>query len=1018
MDAAQNPTFGKFELTREVEKAGIASLYEAIDTETGRKVLLRVLSRSASENPALARFYDTLETGTERRIDHPHVLHLTAAGRIDGRFYMAFAHMEGQQLSRLMAERRLSTEECIAIIRQAADGLRAIHQKHIVHGDVKPANIMVGKDERNQFAVRIASVDLASSAAEAMISVYGELLGTPEYMAPEQIEGRPLSPRTDIYSLGIVAYELFSNAPPFDVENALGYLRAHCDQDPTPLAQLDTSIPSEVSLVVQRMLQRDPRLRYRSAQNLIEDLDRVESRMAGDFSEVAPPGVDSAFAARPAETPAADGRLRMLHVATILTTAVAVLLAVAVFVLSRKMTDLQTQLISLQQPPGTQSQSAPRAPLPQPIAPPQQAPAGDPNQEKFQEGLRRVDRDIEMRRFDEALSRLDVLGARFTDPAWQPKVHAQKARVEFERGLDLQDKGDLDAAMTVFRRVADTYKATEWARQAEQKVPYLLHKKVQSAIDASQWPDAATFARRLAKEHRQTSWAGEALRRLPEVHFRWAEESLANNDPTTAVTQLRIISTEFGDTNYGKRATARLPDAELRWGQQLLGGGEYAQAVEVLDSARRNYRESPQLLDIQRTEEEALAKWAQGLMAAGKVQEALHRLDQLEKEFPGSSWLAKLSGDLAGIHRIARDLRHKAGPTGEPVPPEKVIYTWAVELGSRGKADEARQWFQALTRKYAETEPGRTAAEILANEIYASLGAPQKAPEKVRELMERLVREFPNTEAGRRARTELARQQQAPKDMVYVPAGPFQMGSNMDELLDLAARHGLPRREAVVRLTLGGEIPRHEVSVPAFYIDRCEVTNRQYMEFVDAAGHAPPPSPAWDGSKVKPGAEDHPVTFVSFADAQAYARWAGKRLPTEAEWEKAARGAGTRRYPWGDEFDEGKKANLRRAAAGKTMPVGSFPSGASPFRVMDMVGNVWEWTAGPARLYPGNKLGPIPNFAAERMIVRGASFSDGAAYYTTVTNRFPRDPKDRAADLGFRCVASVDDAAGVTTNAD
>ena len=136
-------------------------------------------------------------------------------------------------------------------------------------------------------------------------------------------------------------------------------------------------------------------------------------------------------------------------------------------------------------------------------------------------------------------------------------------------------------------------------------------------------------------------------------------------------------------------------------------------------------------------------------MAAGKVQEALDRLNQLEKQSPGSSWLAKLSGDLAGIHRIARDLRRKAGPTGDPVLPEQVIYMWAVELGSRGKADDARQWFQALTRKYVETEQGRTAAEILANEIYATLGAARNDPEKVRGLMQQLVREFPNTEAGR-----------------------------------------------------------------------------------------------------------------------------------------------------------------------------------------------------------------------------------------------------------------------------
>ncbi len=623
METPQNPTLGKFELTREIEEAGIASLYEAVDTETGRKILLRVLSQSASENPALTRFYDTLEAGSERRVDHPHVLHLIEAGRIDDRFFMAFTYMEGQQLSRLMAEHRVSTEEGIAIIRQAADGLRAIHQKHIVHGDVKPASIMVGKDERSQFAVRIAPLDLASSAAQAMISVYGELIGTPKYMAPEQIEGRPLSPRTDIYSLGIVAYELFSRTDPFDVDSALGHLRAHCEQDPTPLAQLDTSIPTAVSVVVQKMLQRDPRLRYRSAQNLIEDLDRVESRMVGDSSEVVPQGVDSAFAAPPAGAPVARGGSRIFHVAAVLTIIVAIL-AMAVFMLSRKMSDLQTKLASLEEQPAVPSHSGlnyAASLAPQQTASPQRAPTGNPDEDEFRSALREIGHDVEMRRFEKAISRLEVLGARFNAPEWQARLHAQKARVEFERGLVMHDKGELDAAISVFQGVAKTYKSTQWARQAEQKVPYLLHKKVLAAKGASQWPDAVTIARQLVKEHPKTRWAREALRLLPEVHFRWAEDALAKNDASTAVTQLRIASTEFGDTNYGKRAVASLPSAELRRGQQLLGAGDYAQAVDVLDSARKNYRESPSLNDIQRSEDEALAKWAQGLMAAGKVQE-------------------------------------------------------------------------------------------------------------------------------------------------------------------------------------------------------------------------------------------------------------------------------------------------------------------------------------------------------------------------------------------------------------
>lgn len=180
------------------------------------------------------------------------------------------------------------------------------------------------------------------------------------------------------------------------------------------------------------------------------------------------------------------------------------------------------------------------------------------------------------------------------------------------------------------------------------------------------------------------------------------------------------------------------------------------------------------------------------------------------------------------------------------------------------------------------------------------------------------------------------------KEMIYIPGGDFIMGS--DESLE-------------------NERPAHVVHVDAFYIDRYPVTNEEYRRFVDATGHpvpyydvewAEPYDYNWDPERQTPpeGKEKHPVVLVSLEDARAYATWAGKRLPTEAEWERAARGTDGRRWPWGNEFVE-DHCNTRESNTDGTTPVGQYsPDGNSPEGVGDTVGNVWEWTSSLFRLYP------------------------------------------------------------------
>jgi iron(II)-dependent oxidoreductase len=143
--------------------------------------------------------------------------------------------------------------------------------------------------------------------------------------------------------------------------------------------------------------------------------------------------------------------------------------------------------------------------------------------------------------------------------------------------------------------------------------------------------------------------------------------------------------------------------------------------------------------------------------------------------------------------------------------------------------------------------------------------------------------------------------------------------------------------------------PQHSTDLPTYKIDKYPVTNAQYARFVAATGHRPPST--WVNGKIPPGRELHPVTLVSWYDANSYAQWAGKRLPSEAEWEKAARGTDGRRWPWGNVMQPSRLNTYYNV--GSTTPVTAYPQGASPYGIMDMAGNVSEWTADEFLPYAG-----------------------------------------------------------------
>lgn len=227
-----------------------------------------------------------------------------------------------------------------------------------------------------------------------------------------------------------------------------------------------------------------------------------------------------------------------------------------------------------------------------------------------------------------------------------------------------------------------------------------------------------------------------------------------------------------------------------------------------------------------------------------------------------------------------------------------------------------------------------------------------------------------------------------PEGMVYVPEGPCIIGDSEQEFW---------KREA----------PAHEVSLPAYYVDRHPVTNAQYMEFVKAAKHRMPAHWVAAGNRMPPGRKDHPVTHVSIEDARAYAKWANKRLPKEVEWEKAARGAKGLIYPWGAEYETGM-ANDESQGKGDTTPVGTYPDGKSPCGCLDMAGNVWEWTDTNFHLYPGCKDTLTPG-DEKLIVIKGGCFMDDKMFLRSSFRETVHPASEYAcrATLGFRCVADV-----------
>jgi len=260
--------------------------------------------------------------------------------------------------------------------------------------------------------------------------------------------------------------------------------------------------------------------------------------------------------------------------------------------------------------------------------------------------------------------------------------------------------------------------------------------------------------------------------------------------------------------------------------------------------------------------------------------------------------------------------------------------------------------------------------------------------------------------------------------MVKIPAGTFKRGSTFEELKQFLDMCRVKDKNCEL-WWFEDEFPANLIYLDTYWIDIYEVSNEKYLEFVKATGHSPALDDScetekcrqgnlWKGASFPPRIRNQPVTQVSWYDADAYCRWRGKRLPSEAEWEKAARGPSGNIYPWGNGSPKGRATFGRKWRGVFTMTdVGSYPHGASIYGALDMAGNVWEWVDDwyHMKYYSiGRKKNPRGPSTGEFKVVRGGSWVNFADSLRSPFRRWSR-PEVRFNDTGFRCARDAADEA-------
>jgi serine/threonine-protein kinase len=267
----------------EVATGGMATVFRAVDIRSGREAALKVPHMQAESDPVFfARFHREIEIG--KRLDHPGVIKVLDSGN-NSRLYMAMEWTEGHPLRAILSEQRqLPFDRAVRIALEICSALEHAHGRGVAHRDLKPENILIDSQDR----VKIIDFGIASMAGSRRLTFgkLSELMGSPDYISPEQVRGKRGDARSDLYALGIILYEMLTGTVPFSGSNAFAIMSDRVLNAPIPPRQVRRAITPQLQEILYRALERDPRNRYASAREFAWDLSHQDQVGVEDRAEM------------------------------------------------------------------------------------------------------------------------------------------------------------------------------------------------------------------------------------------------------------------------------------------------------------------------------------------------------------------------------------------------------------------------------------------------------------------------------------------------------------------------------------------------------------------------------------------------------------------------------------------------------------------------------------------------------------------------------------------------------------
>ncbi len=975
---------GRYVLKRVLGRGGMGEVYEALDPETGRTVAIKVLPATLSAQPGyLDRFHQELKLAAS--LEHIHILPIYDHGSENGTTYIVMRFLTGSDLqNRLHKLGRPSTLDARKLLRQIGDALDYAHSRGVVHRDLKPNNIMF--DDRGNAYLGDFGIAKVLGTASGLTGT-GQILGTPYYMAPEQVKGDDIDARADIYSLGIIAFQLLTGQLPFNAPTPYAVMYKHLSDEPPLPSDLQGNLDSRVDEVIHTALAKDPDHRFQSAREFVEALDATlsnipESEQRTGFMTVQVDTKDTGLTYTPPRTPKSRTLEKKRRLPFSLMAALFGVIAVAVFAVVMLTGGDDTEPT----PTAADDVAAQVSDTPEPLPTDTVEPTGIPTL-----SLTEVEEATQSNMESAFALQTSVARDGLTQTAtlWTPTptldpIGTADARLtatsERESELNLTATATLwTATPTETDLPTDTPVPTEAATSTATVTPpptAVAFDVAETGVTANaEWEpliqefDGVEMVLVPAGCFMMGSTEEEidyALSLGGEREWYSGEQPVHEIcfDEPFWIDRYEVTQGEFARLGGTQAKTPYFPETErpvdtITWFEArdfcALRKGRLPTEAEWEYAAR-----GPDRL---------IFPWGNEFVSDNVVYGDVSddHTAPVGSRPGGVSWVGAhdLSGNvfewLSTVltaypyhardgREDARDISSSRGIRGGSWGNSSFIVRSAYRLGRRPDETDNGIGFRCA-RNYAPGMPSTSVEPTPPPNAFtlAESGVTTNAE------WEPVIQEFDSVE------------------MILIPAGCFMMGTES----------GTPE-----------ERPVHKVCFDEpFWLDRHEVTQGDFARL----GGTQARSSDFTGA-------DRPVEQITWFEARDFCEMRDGRLPTEAEWEYAARGPDDLLYPWGNEFEEGKLVYSGNID-GQTAPVGSRPDGASWVGAFDLTGNLWEWTSTVIEPYPYVKddgRESTSNTTSDRVMRGGSWFETDLGYYRT-TYRGTWHPDGWINFGGFRC---------------